>query len=121
MSVIGTAVDAPSSDLALGILGLLALAAGRPAPQADEWERAGAQGGASDGRERPALLAEQPAVELETVRERAAASGPLPATRIAQLVAGTYDSLWGRDSSGRARRMAVLRGRVRHRSRGIGA
>lgn len=106
VSVIGTAVDAPSSDLALGILGLLALAAGRPAPQADEWERAGAQGGASDGRERPALLAEQPAVELETVRERAAASGPLPATRIAQLVAGTYDSLWGRT------RLAALGGRL---------
>src|SRR5699024_2656767 len=69
VSVIGTAVDAPSSDIALGILGLLALAAGRPAPQAEEWERAGAQGGAADGRARPAVLAEQPAVSVTASRD----------------------------------------------------
>ena len=115
VSVIGTAVDAPSSDIALGILGLLALAAGRPAPQAEEWERAGAQGGAADGRSRPAVLADQPAVSVAAARggSRAAAGdspaptdGSLPATQVAELVAGTYDSLWGRT------RVVVLGGRL---------
>lgn len=115
VSVIGTAVDAPSSDIALGILGLLALAAGRPAPQAEEWERAGAQGGAADGRARPAVLAEQPAVSVTASRDGsssdagdppAAPSGPLSAVQVAELVAGTYDSLWGRT------RLAVLGGRL---------
>src|SRR5699024_4030939 len=115
VSVIGTAVDAPSSDIALGILGLLALAAGRPAPQAEEWERAGAQGGAADGRSRPTVLADQPAVSVAAARggSRAAAGdspaptdGSLPATQVAELVAGTYDSLWGRT------RVVVLGGRL---------
>src|SRR5699024_3187572 len=115
VSVIGTAVDAPSSEIALGILGLLSLAAGRPAPQAEERERAGAQGGASDGRPRPLVLAEQPAVSVTASRDGsssdagdppAAPSGPLSAVQVAELVAGTYDSLWGRT------RLAVLGGRL---------
>ncbi|GAA4519233.1 serine hydrolase domain-containing protein [Brachybacterium paraconglomeratum] len=106
VSVIGTSVDSPSSDIAIGILGLLSLAAGRPAPQAQEWERAGAQGGASDGRPRPRTLAEQ---EEDRRGETGAGAGEtgagagegknlgtLSAARVAQLVAGTYDSLWGR-------------------------
>ncbi|GAA1491190.1 serine hydrolase domain-containing protein [Brachybacterium sacelli] len=100
VSVIGTAVDAPSSDLAEGILGLLALASGRPAPQADGWEQAGAQGGGSDGRPRPVVLAEQPEVEIS-----AAGSG-LTAHELAGVVSGTYDTLWGRT------RLAVLGGRL---------
>lgn len=113
VSVIGTAVDAPSSEIALGILGLLSLAAGRPAPQAEEWERAGAQGGASDGRPRPLVLAEQESVRLRVADAPDGAGGSagsagsarstggaplgsLSAPQIAQLVAGTYDSLWGR-------------------------
>ena len=113
VSVIGTAVDAPSSEIALGILGLLSLAAGRPAPQAEEWERAGAQGGASDGRPRPLVLAEQESVRLRAADAPDGAGGSagsagsarstggaplgsLSAPQIAQLVAGTYDSLWGR-------------------------
>src|SRR5690606_18992740 len=110
VSVIGTSVDAPSSAIAEGILGLLALAAGRPAPQAAEWERAGAQGGASDGRERPDVLDEQPAVTVPgagagtdtgTGTDTAAGTGTgtgttLSARDLADLVAGTYDSLWGR-------------------------
>ena len=127
VSVIGTSVDAPSSEIALGILGLLALAAGRPAPQAEQWERAGAQGGASDGRARPVVLAEQPAVTIAAAQAAAgagagtaagAAAGsapsaaaaasddPLPAVRVAELVAGTYDSLWGRT------RLVALGGRL---------
>lgn len=101
VSVIGTSVDAPSSDIAHGILGLLALAAGRPAPKADEWERAGAQGGGSDGRPRPLALAEQAAVEAAALD-----AAPLPATELAGVVAGTFDSLWGRT------RLAPLGGRL---------
>lgn len=93
VSVIGTSVDSSSSDVALGVLGLLSLAAGRPAPQAQEWERAGAQGGASDGRPRPSALTEQDGVRSDVAGE---GLGTLSATRIAQLVEGTYDSLWGR-------------------------
>lgn len=115
VSVIGTAVDAPSSSIAEGVLGLLSLAAGRPAPQAGDWERAGAQGGGSDGRERPAELAEQPGIELPAsgggATATGAAAGPdaaaqgagsvlaareLTARELAALVSGTYDSLWGR-------------------------
>lgn len=101
VSVIGTSVDAPSSEVAVGILGLLALAAGRPAPQADEFERAGAQGGGSDGRARPMVLAEQPVAAVA-----AAEGGALSAAQLAQLVAGTYDSLWGRT------RLVALGGRL---------
>lgn len=99
VSVIGTSVDSPSSEVALGLLGLLSLAAGRPAPQADQWERAGAQGGASDGRARPVVLAEQDGVCLGGGSE-------LSAEQLAHIVAGTYDSLWGRT------RLAVLGGRL---------
>lgn len=120
VSVIGTSVDAPSSAIAEGILGLLALAAGRPAPQAAEWERAGAQGGGSDGRERPDVLDEQPAVTVpgagagtDTGTDTAAGTGTgtgtgttLSARDLADLVAGTYDSLWGRT------RLAVFGGRL---------
>lgn len=141
VSVIGTSVDSPSSDIALGMLGLLSLAAGRPAPQAQEWERAGAQGGASDGRPRPRTLTEQDGERWDETGEesgsgagwRANASGSkgagagagtgadaskgehagesedlamLSATRIAQLVEGTYDSLWGRT------RLVALGGRL---------
>ncbi|WP_232820202.1 serine hydrolase [Brachybacterium sp. YJGR34] len=90
VSVIGTAVDAPSSELALGILGLLSLAAGRPAPSAEEWESPGAQGGGSDGRPRPAVLSAQAAVEP------AAAGSALSAEELTEVLTGTYDSLWGR-------------------------
>ena len=161
VSVIGTSVDSPSSDIALGVLGLLALAAGRPAPQAQEWERAGAQGGASDGRPRPRTLAEQDEERWDGTGEDAGSGagwrvgpsesagtgastdaskgegegasasagegagagagaderkgehagesedlGMLSAARIAQLVEGTYDSLWGRT------RLAALGGRL---------
>lgn len=145
VSVIGTSVDSPSSDIALGILGLLSLAAGRPAPQAQEWERAGAQGGASDGRPRPSELVEQDGERWDETGDDAgsgaaghvgesagAGEGPgagasggagqsagagggagasqdlglLSAARIAQLVEGTYDSLWGRT------RLVVLGGRL---------
>lgn len=116
VSVIGTSVDAPSSEIAHGLLGLLSLAAGRPAPQAEQWERAGAQGGASDGRARPDVLAEQPAVAVagsaagdaagEAAGEAAAPDGSLTATQVAELVAGTYDSLWGRT------RLVTLGGRL---------
>ena len=114
VSVIGTSVDSPSSEVALGILGLLSLAAGRPAPKADDWERAGAQGGASDGRPRPEKLSEQPAATLAVAAgdEGAAdggvdtADGTLSAERVAQIVAGTYDSLWGRS------RLITLGGRL---------
>ena len=102
VSVIGTSVDSPSSDIAHGILGLLALAAGRPAPKADEWERAGAQGGGSDGRARPVELAEQGSVEAVGADDGAA----LSAQELADLVSGTYDSLWGRT------RLAPLGGRL---------
>ena len=98
VSVIGTAVDAPSSEIAHGILGLLALAAGRPAPRADEWECSGAQGGASNGRPRPAVLEEQPTLELEDTEVSAA--------QLAETLVGTYDSLWGR------MRLAMLGGRL---------
>lgn len=100
VSVIGTAVDAPSSELAAGILGLLALAAGRPAPQAETWEQSGAQGGGSDGRPRPGVLSQQPSVEV------VGAASALSATEVAGIVAGTYDGLWGRT------RLAVLGGRL---------
>ncbi|WP_253705317.1 serine hydrolase [Brachybacterium sp. P6-10-X1] len=100
VSVIGTAVDAPSSELAVGILGLLALSAGRPAPQAETWEQPGAQGGGSDGRPRPAPLSRQPSVEVSGV------ASALTAAEVAGIVAGTYDSLWGRT------RLAVLGGRL---------
>lgn len=98
VSVIGSAVDAPSSELAEGVLGLLALAAGRAAPQAETWEGPGALGGASDGRPRPVVLTEQPAVRIAGVE--------LSARAVAEMVAGTYDSLWGRT------RLAVLGGRL---------
>lgn len=113
VSVIGTSVDFPSSELAHGILGLLALAAGRPAPSAERWERAGAQGGASDGRERPAVLDAQDGVRL-TDRDGATGDAApaeaddvlLTAAEVADLVSGSYDSLWGRT------RLAVLGGRL---------
>ncbi|UVY84391.1 beta-lactamase family protein [Brachybacterium sp. NBEC-018] len=94
VSVIGTAVDAPTSEIAAGLLGLLALAAGRPAPQADAAEAPGAQGGGGSGRTRPLPLAEQEGV------------GSLTAGEVAELAAGTYDSLWGRT------RVARLGGRL---------
>ena len=94
VSVIGTAVDAPASEIAEGILGLVALAAGRPAPQAADAERAGAQGGAGDGRPRPRPLAEQ-----------SGAAG-LSAEESAELASGTFDWLWGR------MRVARLGGRL---------
>jgi len=94
VSVIGTAVDAPTSEIAAGLLGLLALAAGRPAPQADAAEAPGAQGGGGSGRTRPLPLAEQEAAESLTAGE------------VAELAAGTYDSLWGRT------RVARLGGRL---------
>lgn len=114
VSVIGTSVDAPSSEIAHGVLGLLSLAAGRPAPQAEQWERAGAQGGASDGRARPDVLAEQPAVAVAgsaagegvAASEAAAPDGSLSAAQVAELVAGTYDSLWSRT------RLVTLGGRL---------
>lgn len=93
VSVIGTSVDTPSSDLAVGILGLLALAAGRPAPTADDWERAGALGGGSNGRPRPVVLSEQPGAAVAAV---AGGGSHLSAEQVAELVSGTYDSLWGR-------------------------
>lgn len=99
VSVIGTAVDAPTSEIAAGLLGLLALAAGRPAPQADAAEAPGAQGGGGSGRPRPLPLAEQEDAEQEGV-------GSLTAREVADLAAGTYDSLWGRT------RVARLGGRL---------
>lgn len=99
VSVIGTAVDAPTSEIAAGLLGLLALAAGRPAPQADAAEAPGAQGGGGSGRPRPLPLAEQEDAEQEGV-------GSLTAAEVADLAAGTYDSLWGRT------RVARLGGRL---------
>lgn len=89
VSVIGTSVDSPASDVAVGILGLLALAAGRPAPQAAEAEAAGAGGGAGSGRPRPAPLTEQEGVTLE--------GRSWSAPEIAASVAGTYEDLWGRE------------------------
>lgn len=153
VSVIGTSVDFPSSEIAHGILGLLSLAAGRPAPSAERWERAGAQGGGSDGRARPAALDAQDEVVLggrdtavlgehdgavpgeqdeavPAAQGRAAVGalgggavgsgrtgeegstppvtdGPrLTAAEVADLVTGSYDSLWGRT------RLAVLGGRL---------
>ncbi|HEX7352593.1 serine hydrolase domain-containing protein [Brachybacterium sp.] len=107
VSVIGTSVDSPSSEIAHGILGLLSLAAGRPAPQADQWERAGAQGGASDGRARPDVLAEQPGVAVAGAgAESEAGDVPVTAAQVAELVVGTYDSLWGRT------RLVTLGGRL---------
>jgi D-alanyl-D-alanine carboxypeptidase len=103
--VIGTSVDSPSSEIAHGILGLLSLAAGRPAPQADQWERAGAQGGASDGRARPDVLAEQPGVAVAGAGAEAG-DVPVTAAQVAELVVGTYDSLWGRT------RLVTLGGRL---------
>lgn len=100
VSVIGTSVDSPSSEVALGILGLLALAAGRPAPQAEDSERAGAQGGASNGRARPVALAEQEGVHLGS------GGAGLSAEEVAALVEGTYESLWGRT------RLVALGGRL---------
>lgn len=94
VSVIGTAVDAPTSEIAAGLLGLLALAAGRSAPQADAAEAPGAQGGGGSGRTRPLPLAEQED------------AGSLTAGEVAELAAGTYDSLWGRT------RVARLGGRL---------
>lgn len=87
VSVLGTSVDAPTSQIAVGILGLLALAAGRPAPQASEAEESGAGGGGSLGTPRPAPLPDQDGVELDGVR--------VPAARIAEAVAGSYGDLWG--------------------------
>jgi CubicO group peptidase (beta-lactamase class C family) len=108
VSVIGTSVDFPSAELAHGILGLLSMAAGRPAPSAERWERAGAQGGGSDGRERPAVLSEQEGVVLLGAGGASVSVEPngtavpggggvqLSAMGVAGLVAGSYDSLWGR-------------------------
>ena len=98
VSVLGTAVDAPSSDLAVGILGLLSLASGRPAPQADGFEGEAALGGGGTGRPRPAVLADQDAVTID--------GRDLSATEVADLVAGEYDTVWGRN------RIAVLGARL---------
>ncbi|MCS6712663.1 beta-lactamase family protein [Brachybacterium sp. EF45031] len=98
VSVIGTAPDAPASDLAAGILGLLALAHGAPAPGAESHEGPAAQGGAGAGRPRPAPLADQPPVRI--------GDDEIPARRVAQAIAGTYDSLWGRT------RLAILGDRL---------
>ena len=98
VSVLGTSVDAPSSDLAAGVLGLLALAAGRPAPQADGFEGEAALGGAGAGRPRPRVLAEQDGVTL--------LGRDLSASEIAEIVQGSYDTMWGRD------RLAVLGSRL---------
>ncbi|GAB2538443.1 serine hydrolase domain-containing protein [Brachybacterium huguangmaarense] len=98
VSVLGTAVDAPTSEIAVGILGLIALAAGRPAPQSADAERAGAGGGAGDGAERPGALDAQEGVVFGGAHRSAA--------EIADAVAGTYDSLQGR------MRLAVLGGRL---------
>lgn len=98
VSVLGTAVDAPSSDLAAGLLGLLALAAGRPASQADGHEGEAALGGAGAGRPRPPALPAQDGVTL--------AGKDLTAAQVAEAVAGDYDTVWGRD------RLALLGSRL---------
>lgn len=98
LSVLGTSIDSPTSGIALGVLGLLALASGSPAPAAGDHEAAGAQGGAGAGRPRPPALAAQPAAR---VGER-----DIPAAQLGELLEGTYDSLWGRS------RLAVLGGRL---------
>lgn len=98
ISVLGTSIDAPTSAIAAGILGLLALASGRPAPDAGAHESAGALGGAGNGRERPAPLAEQDGVQIDG-RE-------VSAQEVANAVAGTFDCVWGRS------RLAVLGGRL---------
>ncbi|MFX4272784.1 serine hydrolase domain-containing protein [Propionibacteriaceae bacterium Y1685] len=98
VSVLGTSVDAPSTDLANRILGLLALAGGRPSPGADSVEGEAALGGAGAGRPRPDALAEQPTIHL--------ADRDLPAPALAEVLSGSYASLWGRV------RLAVLGGRL---------
>ncbi|MDN5726571.1 MAG: beta-lactamase family protein [Propionibacteriales bacterium] len=98
VSVLGTSVDAPSSDLADRILGLLALAGGRPSPGADSAEGEAALGGAGAGRRRPDTLAEQPSVQL--------AGRDVTAVELGRTVAGSYASLWGRV------RLAMLGGRM---------
>ncbi|MFC0672540.1 serine hydrolase domain-containing protein [Brachybacterium hainanense] len=98
VSVLGTSYDAPTSDIAAGLLGLLSLASGSPAGKAATYEEAGALGGASNGRPRPQPLAEQAPV-LIAGTERTAAE-------VAALVAGSYDSLGARS------RLAVLGGRL---------
>lgn len=98
VSVLGTSIDAPASDLAAGVLGMLALASGSAAAKAAAHERSGALGGGSDGRRRPKPLAEQDEVAI--------GGAPMPAARLARIVAGSYDSLWGRT------RLAVLGGRL---------
>lgn len=98
ISVIGTAVDAPVSEIAVGILGLLALADGRPAPQAASAEGPTAGGGAGIGRPRPDALSTQAEVEIGSTSRSA--------REIAEALEGTYDDLWGRT------RCAVLGGRL---------
>lgn len=98
VSVIGTAADSPASDIAAGILGLLSLASGAPAPQAGAFEAAAAGGGASLGRSRPVPLAEQDDVVIGGIR--------LGAVELAARCEGTYESMWGRS------RLAVLGGRL---------
>lgn len=88
VSVIGTSTDSPSSEIAVGILGLLALAAGRPAPDADMFESAAAGGGAAVGRPRPKELADQPAVTI--------GGEEMTAEQVAGIVEGTYSAGWGR-------------------------
>lgn len=97
VSVLGTAIDAPSSPIAEGLLGLLSLASGAPAPSAADHEAPGALGGAGAGRERPAPLAEQAPIDL--------GADPVPAAQLAARISGTYETLWG------ATRLAVLGGR----------
>ena len=88
VSVLGTSIDAPTSEISAGLLGLIALAMGQPNPHAAGFESSGALGGGSLGRERPVELSEQPTVTALGVE--------LSAREVADLVVGSYDSLWGR-------------------------
>lgn len=88
VSVLGTSNDAPTSELAAGLLGLLALAAGRPPADAGRFEGPGALGGAGNGRPRPKELSEQDGVTVEDT--------DLTARDVADIIEGAYDCLWGR-------------------------
>lgn len=88
VSVLGTSIDAPSSELAAGLLGLVALAMGRPNPTAGDVEGSGALGGGSVGRPRPQELSAQKPVTVLGVE--------LSAEQVAELVTGAYESLWAR-------------------------
>lgn len=82
VSILGNAADAPSAALAEGLLGLFALASGRPAPEAERVESPD-PGAAGSGRPRPGPLGDQEDALGATARE------------LADQVSGRYANLWG--------------------------